>query len=122
MRKNRSADGVGGDATDDERHDREVQHLAVVGEHRQDVRMVADAGHGTVGLGAGQAEQQREEHRGSGGEAHLASEREPEPEPGAVVLEQLAEVELVAQARYRVEDPQRPNRQHEREEPLLPRA
>jgi len=118
----RPPDRVGGHAADDERHDREVQHLAVVCEQRGEMGMPAEPADCAVGLVPGKGEQQREEHGGGGGEPELASEREPEPEPGPLVLEQPPEVEAIAQARDRVEDPERPHHKHQREQPLLPRS
>lgn len=117
-----AADGVGGHTADHQCDHREVEHLSVVGEQRHQVRVPGQALHRSIGLVAVHHEQHPEQHGGGGGEAELAPERQAEPEPRALVGEHLAEVEVVAEAADRVQDPQRPDREHPRQQQLLPRA
>ena len=75
-----------------------------------------------VGLAARQPEEQREEHERGEGEADLAAERKAEPEAGPAVPEDPPQVELVAQATHRVDDPEGPHGEDPRQHELHPPA
>ena len=118
----RAADGVGRDAADDEGDDREVRDLRVVREERREARVVEEPVDRSRRLGSAHREQRPEQVGGGRREAELAAEREPEPETGPLVPEELTQVEAMPEAAHRVEDPQRPHGEDEREQPLVPRT